>query len=331
MVQGLAERSFKLNETLNRISRHAFFLEQLQRILKKNGTDLDTVIADGSWKNNREIRAAINEAAATANKWLGDFTDLTIAERRYVSLAFPFYAWTKHIHKVFYALGKDHPQSLAWYMYMGTLGSDVENDPLDLRLGTIPVFGGAASINFLNPIADVVEGPIGSLLLKGDPTKLGRATGPAVRLPAGLVGLDVARMDRLRRPAGTGMYTQTGLEQAGLLNPSDPASYSASLGYALQQFPVATRLMSLLPTGEIPGTNIATGPVLRYSTGEARTQGRSDVPVMQPGGQLAAAGRLFSFPFIPSRSDQQIADVYASAKIRLKSLEKLKKRAEQND
>jgi hypothetical protein len=52
---------------------------------------------------------------------------------------------------------------------------------------------------------------------------------------------------------------------------------------------------------------------------------------MQPGGQLAAAGRLFSFPFIPSRSDQQIADVYASAKIRLKSLEKLKKRAEQND
>lgn len=330
-VEFLADRQFKINETINRITRHAFFLENLDRILKEKGTDLDTVVADGSWKTDMEIRKAVQDAAISANKWLGDFTDLTIAERQYISLAFPFYAWIKHIHKVFWALGKEHPESLAWYMYMGTLGSDTENDPLDLRLGTIPIFGGAASVNFLNPLADVFEGPVGGLL-QGNIRPLGRATGPVLRLlGAGLLGTDIASGRSLTSPAGTGMYTETGMPMQGLFSPLDTSTWDRGAGYALQQFPIATRLMSLLPTGEIPGTNIATGPVLRYSTGEARLKPGTNRPVQQYGGQLASLGRLFSIPFIPSRTDEQIADVYKSARIRLKSLEKLKAKAEAND
>jgi hypothetical protein len=331
-IETFAQRSFKLNETINRITRHAFFLEKLDRVLADLGTDLDTVVADGSWKTNAAIREAVNDAAISANRWLGDFADLSARERRYVSLVFPFYAWTKHIHKVFYALGKEHPQSLTYYMYMGTLGADTEEDPLDLRLGTIPVFGGAASVNFLNPLADVVEGPIGSLLLKGDPRKIGSMTGPVIRVPAAGLGVDTARLDRLSRPAGTGMYTKTGMPQPGLFNPSDPSTYAPVLGYGIQQFPIANRLLNLGPVGgEIPGTNIATGPVLRYATGEARTIPGTDKPRVQPGGRIAAVGRLFSVPGIPSRSDEQLADVYRSAKIRLKSLETLKKRNERDD
>jgi hypothetical protein len=331
-IETFAQRSFKLNETINRITRHAFFLEKLDRVLADLGTDLDTVVADGSWKTNAAIREAVNDAAISANRWLGDFADLSARERRYVSLVFPFYAWTKHIHKVFYALGKEHPQSLTYYMYMGTLGADTEEDPLDLRLGTIPVFGGAASVNFLNPLADVVEGPIGSLLLKGDPRKIGSMTGPVIRVPAAGLGVDTARLDRLSRPAGTGMYTKTGMPQPGLFNPSDPSTYSPVLGYGIQQFPIANRLLNLGPVGgEIPGTNIATGPVLRYATGEARTIPGTDKPRVQPGGRIAAVGRLFSVPGIPSRSDEQLADVYRSAKIRLRSLETLKKRNERDD
>jgi len=331
-IETFAQRSFKLNETINRITRHAFFLEKLDRVLADLGTDLDTVVADGSWKTNAAIREAVNDAAISANKWLGDFADLSARERRYVSLVFPFYAWTKHIHKVFYALGKEHPQSLTWYMYMGTLGADTEEDPLDLRIGTIPVFGGAASVNFLNPLADVVEGPIGSLLLKGDPRKIGSMTGPVIRIPAAGLGVDTARLDRLSRPSGTGMYTKTGMPQPGLFNPSDPSTYAPVLGYGIQQFPIANRLLDLGPVGgKIPGTDIATGPVLRYSTGEARTIPGTDKPRVKPLGTLGSLGRLFSVPGIPSRSDEQLADVYRSAKIRLRSLETLKKRNERND
>ena len=123
------------------------------------------------------------------------------------------------------------------------------------------------------------------------------------------------------------MYTPTGMPQQGLFAPVDISTYDRLLGYGLQQFPIANRVMNLLPVGKIPGTDIATGPVLRYSTGEARTKPGTNQPVKQYGGQLAAAGRLFSLPFIPSRTDQQIADVYKSAKIRLKSLHKLQAKA----
>ena len=128
------------------------------------------------------------------------------------------------------------------------------------------------------------------------------------------------------------MYTKTGMPQPGLFNPSDPSTYSPVLGYGIQQFPIANRLLNLGPVGgEIPGTNIATGPVLRYATGEARTIPGTDKPRVQPGGRIAAVGRLFSVPGIPSRSDEQLADVYRSAKIRLRSLETLKKRNERDD
>lgn len=326
-LQNIADRSFKFNETINRISRHAFFLEQLDRVLQEKGTTLDAVVSDGSWRTDPQIRELVNEAARTANKWLGDFNDLSVFERKYLSLAFPFWGWTKHIHKVFSALGKEHPETLKWYIYMGTLGSNTQEDPFGLRQGAISVFGGAASVNFLNPLADVAEGGI-FRLLHGDPRGVGRMFGPAVRLPAALLGIDLANVDQMNIPSGAATYSDTGMKQPGLIDYTDLSTYKNLLGFGLQQFPIVTRLAAIAPVEpgtEIPGTGFALGPVSRYSTGQARRRASGEL-ITQPGGTAAAIGRLFGVPLIPSRSDQQITDVVKSARARLKAVEKAKKK-----
>lgn len=313
--------SFKVNETINRLGRHAYYLELLETELKKLGKDIDTVADDGSWRSDKMIRELWFKTAETANKYLGDFADLSPFERQYVTLGVPFYAWIKHIHKVLHALMIEHPDRLKWYVYLGTLGADVENDPLDLRLGTLPVFGGAASTNFLNPLADFAEGPLASLMFEGDARPLLRTSGPVPRIAAGLLGIDLPRATMINKPSERVTYSRTGTAQPSLLVPTDPKTYGQTAGFMLQQFPIFSRIANLLPTSDNP--IMATGPTARYATGEARTNPISGDRVSQPGGRLAALGRLLSLPFIPSRSDEQIEDVYQSARARLKTVRRL--------
>jgi hypothetical protein len=322
--RSITKVSFKINETINRISRHAYFLELLERRLQEQGRTLDEVAADGSWRTDPQTKKLVFQVADTANDWLGDFADLSMAERKYMVPFFPFYSWTKHIHKVFLMMGREHPQSLRWYIYLGTLNFDPDEDPMNLRYGNPSVFGGAVNLNPFNPFADVFAGPAASLISEQNIQPALSQLGPVPRLVGGAFGFDVTKARPLQRPPGSGEYTESGLEQlTGLWR--DPRE---ALGFGLMQFPIAARALNILPGERIPGTQIALGPVTRYQTGEARLKPGTERRIERPGGRAAAVGRLFSVPLIPYQSDEQIDEVMRSAKRRLKTVERLKKRRE---
>ena len=310
-----AKLNFKLNETINRISRHAFFLELFEAKLAEKGLTIDTVFNDKSWRNNSEIHDLVFEVADSANKWLGDFSDLSMAERKYVTAIYPFYAWMKHIHKVFYAIGTEHPQSLAWHIYIGSLNFDPNEDPMGLRSGTVGMFGGLASMNFLNPFGDIAEGP-SSYFLTGDRSKITRGMGPVPRLALGLgAGFDIANFQDVQRPAESYSKSRIGKNIAPFTNVSDV------LGFTANQFPIVKRGLQALPEGKIPLTNIATGSLSTYPTGQARLNPYTQEPIGKWGGQAAAVARLFSIPGIPYQTDKQIKQVEEAARKRLRQIE----------
>jgi hypothetical protein len=320
-----ARVSFKLNETINKITRHAYALELLERELSARGLVVDDLY-NGEWVNDSNLSQLVFEVADTANKWLGDFGDLSVQERNRVAPLIPFYAWTKHIHKVFYALGVEHPASLAWYAYIGSIAMNgrEDDDPFNLRRGGFNVFGGVASSNWMNPLGDIFSGPILGSLAEGSLRPAGSTLGPVPRLAGGIVGFNVAAAKPLSRPAGTGGYSETGTFQSGGVLPFAGGNLQETLGFAAQQFPLTQRILNVLPGENIPGTRIALGPVSRYDTGEARLKpGLGRQRIEQPGGRLAALGRFFSAPFIPTKTDQQIEDIMKSARGRLATLEQL--------
>jgi hypothetical protein len=322
--------SFKVNETLNTIQRHAYFLELMDRAIKEkfgSRQTLENIIDDGTWRTDRAIHDLMFEVADTANKWLGDFADLTMKERKYVTQFVPFYAWIKHVHKVFWALAKERPQALAWYFYLGSLGFDPEEDPMNLKYGGTSLFGGVLSTNFLNPLSDVLNGPL-AYLYGGDKRNALRGQGPVPRLVGALAfGTDTTTLSPIQRAPGAGGYSPSGSAlNSGLLLPNG-GSLSEALGFAIQQFPLANRLVQASPVrGNIPGTRIALGPVATYKTGEARLSPQTNQRIEKWGGTPAAVGRLFSLPGIPYQTDKQIASVERAARARLKTVETMKRR-----
>ena len=318
---------FKINETINRLTRHAFFLNKLERKLQAEGLSVETLATtEGAWRYDPVYKKAMEEAAESANDVLGDFMDLSLFERKYIVGQVPFYAWLKHVHKVFALLGRDHPQSLAWTVYMGQFMYDPDEDPLGLRYGGVNFFGGVASVNTFTPFADVVSGPIGSVLAENDLRPALNVLGPVPRLAGGLLaGFDVTKLEKLQRPAGTGQYTPTGIASGGSLLPVLPGgSVTQSVGFALNQFPIAKRTLQILPGKNIPGTDIALGPVNTYLTGEARLNPTTRQRVEKWGGTPAAVARLFSIPLVPFKTDQQIREATMAARVRLSSVAVLK-------
>lgn len=318
---------FKINETINRLTRHGFFFLKLETELQAIGRSIDDIAtSEGAWRYEPLYKQAMENAAQSANDFLGDFMDLSLFERKYIIGQIPFYAWLKHVHKVFVLLGKDHPQSLAWTIYMGQFMYDPDEDPLGLRYGGVNFFGGVSSVNTFTPFADVVSGPIGSVLAENDLRPALNVLGPVPRLTAGLLaGFDITKLEKLQRPAGTGQYTPTGIASGGSLLPLLPGgSVTQSLGFTLNQFPIVKRTLQILPGKNIPGTDIALGPYNTYLTGEARLNSTTRQRVEKWGGTPAAVARLFSIPLVPFKTDQQIREATMAARVRLASVAVLK-------
>lgn len=320
--------SFKVNETINKITRHAFFLEQLDQQLRARGQTLESIKNVEDWQGDAEIKQAVFDAARSANQWLGDYANLSLTERRYITSVFPFWAWIRHIHSVFDLVAVDNPEALFYYMYIGTLATEDEEDPLNLRRGGFNVFGGVASSNWLNPFADVVDGPIAAALIDQDLRPAGSMFGPVPRLLGGAVGIDVSRPGSpISRPAGTGGYSETGQRTSGSVLPLLGGSVGETIGFTAQQFPIAQRILNINPTPfeNIPGTRVALGQVARYQTGEARLSPTTGQRIQQPGGRTAALLRLFGGPLVPYRTDEQINDVLNAARQRLLTLDELQR------
>jgi hypothetical protein len=327
--KGIVGTSYKINGSINKLMRHAFFLSKLDESLRARGMTLEQLDNDSAanWKNDPEIRQLVFDAAESANDWLGDYANLNMKERMYYSQAFPFYSWMRHIHHVFNLVIDTNPEFLGYYLYVGSLYmNNAEEDPMNLRRGSISAFGGVSNAGFINPFADVAGGPLFSFAVEGNRNPLGQSLGPVPRLLGGAAGFDVTKFRTLSRPAGTGSYDEAGnLTYSGVLrNPGE------ALGFTLQQFPLATRIMNINPTpfDNIPGTRIALGPVSRYQTGEARTNPVTGQRLESPGGRLAATARLFGTPLVPYRTDDQINQVMLAARGRLMTLEELLRRRE---
>jgi hypothetical protein len=140
-------------------------------------------------------------------------------------------------------------------------------------------------------------------------------------------GTDTTTLSPIQRAPGAGGYSPSGSAlNSGLLLPNG-GSLSEALGFAIQQFPLANRLVQASPVrGNIPGTRIALGPVATYKTGEARLSPQTNQRIEKWGGTPASIGRLFSLPGIPYQTDKQIASVERAARARLKTVETMKRR-----
>ena len=325
--RSLVKTLFKANETINRITRHAYFFAELDKSLGQRGSSVNEMAStEGSWRFEPELKTVVEDVAQKANDLLGDFSDLSLRERKYVVGQVPFYAWIKHVHKVFVMLGKDHPKSIAWTIYMGNFMFDPDEDPLGLRYGGINFFGGISSVNTFSPFADVAGGPIASLLFENDVRPALNTLGPVARLIGGLgLGFDVTKLEKIQRPAGTGQYTETGIASGGGLLPILPGgSLGQTLGFTLNQFPIAKRTLQILPGRNLPGTDIALGPTNTYLTGEARLDPTTRQRVNKWGGSAAAVARLFSVPLIPFKTERQIQQATAAARVRLASVAVIK-------
>lgn len=324
--------AYRVNEAINRVGRHAYFLakfgDELRKYNEANGTNLtvEEVGAMGLHQRPGPLRTAWEDVVDTANEVMGDWLDLTPRERKYVLPHLTFWAWTKHIHKMFVRVAKDNPAAIKWQLYLGALAYDPDSDPLELYSSLIPTPGGGlAGTNFLNPFGDIVEGPLGTAVIKQDPRKLFSGLSPLPRiLYAGATGQNIARGREVTRQYGTGAVSETG-------TPFSPMLFQRPgelLGFSLQQFPLGTKLLDLMPSGQLPGTSIQTGPFERYDTGQARFKPMTSKPVPKFGGRLLTAARLLTLPGVPSMSIEKMRDIERRAQQRLRAFETAKKTAE---
>jgi hypothetical protein len=256
------KRSFELNQTINHFNRGGYLLAKTERLLNELGLSIETVDASAAW-DQPNVQRAITAAVEDANRTMGAFDRLSPAERRYLTAALPFYAWTRHITSLAFRTAVDSPARIMWTLRLGQMGEDNGWRPdwlkgsLDVPDGMLPdfIFGkgdGAVPLQFLMPFNDVVNNP------PFTPAGLARSLSPGIKIPmAGLFGIEPAPNDqfnplqKVTRPYG---------EQRGL-----QGMFTDALQSGISSFPLARATQNLLPTGTIGG--ISTGYHPRYHSG----------------------------------------------------------------
>ena len=326
-------RMYRVNEAINKVMRQAYFMAKLDQALLKIAEErgvakltVDDVVAENLHLKDPQIKAIWEDTVDAANEVLGDWLDLTPAERQFVLPNVTFYAWIKHINKLFMKVARENPSAITWSVYLGQLAYDPNADPMELLANKARTFGGFASANFLNPFADVIEGPLGKLLLDADPRAAAATLSPLPRILGAGAGVNVGRMRLITRPYGTGSVGPTGGEMPTIL--AAPNRWNEWLGYSMQQFPLLSKTLDLLPSGQLPGTTIQTGPFERYDTGAARLGPRTRQKIEKVGGRPVAALRLVNLPFLPTTNEKKLQDIKTSAVQRLRAFEKAKAKAE---
>lgn len=326
-------RMYRVNEAINKVMRQAYFMAKLDQALLKIAEErgvakltVDDVVAKNLHLKDPQIKAIWEDTVDAANEVLGDWLDLTPAERQFVLPNVTFYAWIKHINKLFMKVARENPSAITWSVYLGQLAYDPGADPMELLANKARTFGGFASANFLNPFADVIEGPLGKLFLDADPRAAAATLSPLPRIIGAGAGVNVGRMRLITRPYGTGSVGLTGGEMPTIL--AAPNRWNEWLGYSLQQFPLLSKTLDLLPSGQLPGTTIQTGPFERYDTGAARLGPRTRQKIEKVGGRPVAALRLVNLPFLPTTNEKKLQDIKTSAIQRLRAFEKAKAKAE---
>ena len=289
-------KAFRLNEAINGIGRAAVYIDNLDRILQRKGRSLDEINGPNTL-NDPEITSAIREAVNATNETLGAFSDLSPWEKQVMRKVFPFWSWIKFINKAAFELAIDQPDRVLFYAHLGSMAADPDgNDLSDWLRGKTPIMGALYDLNFLNPYQD-------AFLFKGNPLVASAETftsiSPAFSVPVTAVGeLYYAQTGR-NLPIGYRLSRPSYLEGRPGQNDRTIGETLGGIGYvALTGLGGPLRnVLQLLPEGEIPFTDVATGPVQRFQQGSLRTTGAYAEPRLGPiTGRLAALGRTFGVP-----------------------------------
>lgn len=318
--------SYRLNEAINRVGRQAYFITVFQKALDDYNLETNSSftiddfpqhkLALGSDPAGQKLSQSFWDTINQANDVLGDWLDLTPFERRVVLPHVTFYAWIKHINKLFLKIANDDPAKIMWHMYLGIMAYDDEFNIYDFlaRNPMASFAGGVTNLAFASQWGDFFNGPIGSFVLDRDIRPAMRTLSPMPRLiTAGLAGIDLETMKPVSRPTGSGAYDPQGfeLDQGLIFRPSEAA------GFAMKTFPLAKKLANLLPSGDVPFTDIQTGPVKRFGTGATRTAPGTNIPVPEVGGRPNALMSLFNVPGRPIMTDRQVQEMKIQQRLRL--------------
>lgn len=289
-------KSFRLNEAINGLGRAAVYIENLDRILQEQGRSLDEI--DGPKTiNDPVITEAIQQAVEATNQTLGAFSDLTPWEKQVMRKVFPFWSWIKFINKAAFELAIDQPDRVLFYAHLGSMAADPDGSELSGWLqGKTPLLGGLFDLNFLNPYQD-------AFVFKGNPLTASAETftsiSPAFTAPLTAAGeLYYAQTGR-QLPLTPSVSRPSYLEGRPEATTRGLGDVLGGIGYiGLTQLGGPLRnVLTLLPEGRIPGTDVATGPVQRFNQGSLRTTGAYAEPRLGPiAGRLAAIGRTFGVP-----------------------------------
>lgn len=289
-------KGFRLNEAINSMGRAAVALENLDRILREQGRSLDEITAPNSI-GDPVIAKAINEAVDITNETLGAFSELTPWEKRTMRNIYPFWSWLKFINKAALELAVDNPDRVLFYAHLGSMATEDDNMGLsDWLAGKTPMVGDLWDFSFMNPYADALIFAKNPLV---DATETLTGVSPALTTPLkiggeltyGFTGRRFPLFDVVSRPS----YLE-GAREAGERGIGDTLGGAAYLGVK-GLVPIARNVFDILPTGTIPGTDIATGPVQRFGQGSLRTTGAYAEPRLSPTkGRLSALLRTFGIP-----------------------------------
>lgn len=290
-------RAFRFNEAINSIGRSAVFIEKLDGLLKEKGRSLDEIDGPGSL-GDADLQQAISDAVDATNQTLGAFSDLSPWEKQVMRQVFPFWSWIKFINKAAYELAANSPERVLLAAHLGSMMSEGEDTGLaDWLRGKTPVMGYFVDLNFLNPYADAAifaQNPFTDVL------ETGSSVSPAITFP-----LTVAN-ELYYGATGKFLPLQASpLSRPGYLEGRPEATTRGlgdvlgGIGYkGLQTFGGPFRnILDVLPTGTIPGTDVATGPVARFGQGSLRTSGAFAEPRLGPvAGRISPLLRTFGVP-----------------------------------
>jgi hypothetical protein len=261
-------KSFKVNESINRVNRQGYVLAKLQRLLEEKGLNLDDVDGAGAWDDPTVVKA-VQDAVDDANEVMGTFDQMSPFERNYVRNIFPFWAWNRHITQLAWRTAIDNPARMMWTMRLGSYGASKEDaDLLPWQVGSIAIGDKLIPTNFINPLNDVAGGSIYT------PTGALRSMSPGIKMIAATFGKDFNRgAADITRP-----FDGKGLDELGRaggirMNLPIPGMGASAFAYnVLRQFPQTRELMNVLPTGQVG--RLGLGPHPRYGTGELMIDNR---------------------------------------------------------
>jgi len=289
-------RAFRFNEAINSIGRSAVFIDKLDGLLKEKGRSLDEINGVNSL-GDAELKQAISEAVDATNETLGAFSDLSPWEKQVFRQIFPFWSWIKFINKAAFELAADSPERVLLFANLGSMMTEGDDTGLaDWLRGKTPVMGYFVDLNFLNPYSDAAlftRNPFTDVL------ETGSSVSPAITFPLtvanelyyGQTGRNLPLAPQLSRPG----YLE-GRPEATTRGFGDVLG---GIGYkGLTTFGGPFRnILDVLPTGTIPGTDIATGPAPRFGQGSLRTTGAYAEPRLGPvAGRISPLLRTFGVP-----------------------------------